>query len=53
MIVGGQGEGDYRREILSFNSSFSWTEVGTLQQGRYIAAAAAVTGQLDLSNCPE
>jgi len=53
LLLGGQGGGDYRREILSFNSSFSWTEVGTLQQGRYIAAAAAVTGQLDLSNCPE
>jgi len=48
--------GSKRREILSFNISLSWTEVGTLQQGRDKAAAAAVTfprGHLDLSNCPE
>jgi len=46
--------GSQRREILSFNSSLVWTEVGTLQQGRSYAAAGAVTfprGHLDLSNC--
>ena len=54
IIVGGFDAGVYRHEILSFNSSLAWTVVGTLQEGRYKAAAAVVTfdkSQLDLSLC--
>jgi len=56
LLLGGRSDlFDYRREILSFNSSLGWTEVGTLQKERSNAAATAVTfprGHLDLSNCP-
>jgi len=54
--TGDSDSGDYRREILSFNSSLAWTLVGTLEEARNSAAAAAVTfdrTQLDLSGCPE
>jgi len=50
------GGAESRREILSFNASLAWSVVGTLQQERSDAAAAAATfpsGHLDLSNCPE
>ena len=56
IIVGGHESGGRRKEILSFDNTLAWTEVGTLQQGRSGFAAAAVTfprGHLDLSNCPE
>jgi len=57
LLIGGYAGGkDYRREILSFNSSLAWTVVGTLQEERRSAAAAVVTfdkSQLDLSGCPE
>jgi len=50
------GGAESRREILSFNASLAWSVVGTLQQERSDAAAAAATfpsGHLDLSSCPE
>merc|ERR1719233_2431350 len=44
LLLGGRtGWSDYRREILSFNSSLAWTVVGTLLEGRSLAAAAFVT----------
>jgi len=57
LLIGGSG-GDWtrRKEIISFNASLTWSVVGTLQEGRGYAAAAAVTfpsDHLDLSNCPE
>jgi len=56
LLIGGRDGSVRRSEIISINSSLAWSVVGTLQQGRSDAAAAAVTfpsGHLDLSNCPE
>jgi len=57
LLPGGEdGSDSMRKEILSFNASLAWSVVGTLQQERSDAAAAAATfpsGHLDLSNCPE
>ena len=54
IIVGGHDRTDFRGEILSITSTGQWMELGTMQEDRYLLAAAVVNvdkNQLNISAC--